>query len=290
MNNHKFHGQIIKINSNLILVVLENNQIITCKLKGVLKYKTNSITKPVVGDYVKGEFVNNEPIITTISERKNFLIRPSVSNIDIVIIVQSTNEPDFNFNLLMKFLGYYETFVSQVFIVITKMDLINNNEKVIFYKNILVKQNYRVFCLPNENELHTLKKCLAQKTFCLVGNSGVGKTTLINNIIPNLNLKTQPISKALNRGKHTTTTAQIIINDNYKLVDTPGFSSFDIKLISKTQLANSYQSFFAISCKCKYANCLHLNENGCAIKQAVDAKKIDQCFYDEYIKILKLLN
>ena len=274
MNNHKFHGQIIKINSNLILVVLENNQIITCKLKGVLKYKTNSITKPVVGDYVKGEFVNNEPIITTISERKNFLIRPSVSNIDIVIIVQSTNEPDFNFNLLMKFLGYYETFVSQVFIVITKMDLINN----------------RVFCLPNENELHTLKKCLAQKTFCLVGNSGVGKTTLINNIIPNLNLKTQPISKALNRGKHTTTTAQIIINDNYKLVDTPGFSSFDIKLINKTQLANSYQSFFAISCKCKYANCLHLNENGCAIKQAVDAKKIDQCFYDEYVKILKLLD
>ena len=292
--NNQINGQIIKINSNLILVLIENNQVITCKLKGILKYKNdNPICRPLVGDYVQVTFINNEFIINKIYKRKNYLIRPSIANIDTIIIVQSTKEPDFNFNLIMKFLAYYETFINEVIIIISKMDLINSddeNHQINFYKKIFTNQKYKIFCLPNENELLELKNFLSNKTFCFVGNSGVGKSTIINSIIPNIKLKTQEISYSLNRGKHTTTSSQIIINNNYKLIDTPGFSSFDIKLINKNQLANSYKAFYEFSNNCKFSNCLHLNEQNCAIKKAVIEKKIDKFFYDEYLKILKIIN
>ena len=268
--NNQINGQIIKINSNLILVLIENNRVITCKLKGILKYKNdNPICRPLVGDYVQVTFI------------------------DTIIIVQSTKEPDFNFNLIMKFLAYYETFINEVIIIISKMDLINSddeNHQINFYKKIFTNQKYKIFCLPNENELLELKNFLSNKTFCFVGNSGVGKSTIINSIIPNIKLKTQEISYSLNRGKHTTTSSQIIINNNYKLIDTPGFSSFDIKLINKNQLANSYKAFYEFSNNCKFSNCLHLNEQNCAIKKAVIEKKIDKFFYDEYLKILKIIN
>lgn len=290
MNQKNNIYQIIQINSNLA-IVSNSIETITCKIRGIFKYsKINK--KPLVGDYVKIEKNNDDFLIVDILDRSSHIIRPSIANIDSVIVVQSIIEPDFNFHLLMKFLAYYETFITNVILVFTKQDITNDQqlEKFNFYKNILINDGYIVFVLPDKEQLNDLKIYLNNKTFCFAGNSGVGKSTLINELIPNLNLKTQEISKSLNRGKHTTTTSRLIENHNYKLIDTPGFSSIDINLLTKNELAKSYHDFKKYSLSCKYSNCLHQNEPYCAIKQAVENNKISNIRYEQYLQILKEIN
>lgn len=286
LQNNMKTGQIIQINSNLAIVNI-NNENIACKIKGILKY--NSETKPLVGDYVKVEEKNTEHIISEILPRSSHIIRPSVANIDVVILVQSVVQPDFNFHLLMKFLAYYEFFIQDVIIVFTKMDLINEKDKEKFlpYLHALKQNNYKIFCFPNDDEFESLKTLLKNKTFCLAGNSGVGKTSLTNKLFPNLNLKTQEISLFLNRGKHTTTTAKLIEHQDYKIIDTPGFSSIDINLLNKQQFATSYKNFSKLALGCKYSNCLHLNEPNCCVKDAVSKNIVPQLIYNQYVEIMK---
>lgn len=285
--NKNNNYQIIQINSNLA-VVSNYEEIHICKIKGIFKYsKINK--KPVVGDYVKIQKNDDEYLLVDILERHNHIIRPNIANIDTVILVQSIVEPDFNFHLIMKFLAYYETFVDNVILVFTKIDVASQAEldKVNIYIETFKHDGYKVFLLPNEQNIQQLEKELIDKTFCFAGNSGVGKSTLINKLIPNLNLKTQEISKFLNRGKHTTTTSRIIQNENYKLIDTPGFSSIDINLITKHELARSFHDFKAKSLSCKFSNCLHRNEKNCAIKDAVEKNEISALRYEQYLQLLK---
>lgn len=283
--NNQF--QIIQINSNLA-VVSNNIDTYVCKIKGIFKHsKINK--KPLVGDFVDIVEINNEWIIRDIFPRHTHIIRPSVANIDTVILVQSIIEPDFNFHLLMKFLAYYEYFVNDVILVFTKYDIASSeqlNKFNVFYQ-ALVSDGYTVICLPNENNWKKMQDILSGKLFCLAGNSGVGKSTMINKLLPNLNLKTQEISKSLNRGKHTTTTATIVNGSNYQLMDTPGFSSIDINLLTKLELSKSYHDFKQLSLQCKYSNCLHNNEPNCAIKNAAQNKQISQLRYEQYLEILK---
>lgn len=285
--NQNNNYQIIQINSNLA-IVSNYNETHVCKIKGIFKYsKINK--KPIVGDYVKIQKKDDEYILIDILKRKNFIIRPNVANIDTVILIQSIVEPNLNFHLLMKFLAYYETFIDNVILVFTKIDIANKLEinEANTYINAFKHDGYKVFLLPNEKNFNELKNELKNKTFCFAGNSGVGKTTLINKLIPNLNLKTQEISKYLNRGKHTTTTSKIIEYDNYRLIDTPGFSSIDINLISKNELARSFHDFRNIGLNCKFSNCLHQNEKDCAIKEAVKNNEILNIRYEQYLQLLK---
>ncbi len=288
-NSSKSIGQIIQINSNLAIVDINDKQL-TCKIRGLLKYNQDS--KPIVGDFVEIISVNNELVIRNILERKSHIIRPNVANIDVVVLVQSIIEPKFNFHLMMKYLAYYESFIGEVLIVFTKQDLITQAQSNEFEKYLEIFKNngYDIFCLPNKNEFSRLQGLLENKTFCLAGNSGVGKTTITNQLFPHLNLKTQEISHALNRGKHTTTTATLIKEQNYKLIDTPGFSSIDINLLTKQELAKSYHDFKQISLQCKYSNCLHINEPYCAIKKAVENNEINLLRYQQYLEISKEIN
>lgn len=283
--NNQF--QIIQINSNLA-VVSNNIDTHICKIKGIFKH-TKINKKPLVGDFVDIVEINNEWIIRDILPRHTHIIRPSVANIDTVILVQSIIEPDFNFHLLMKFLAYYEYFVNDVILVFTKYDIASSEQlsKFNIFYEALVNDGYTVICLPNETNWKKMQDILNGKLFCLAGNSGVGKSTMINKLLPNLNLKTQEISKSLNRGKHTTTTATIINGSNYQLMDTPGFSSIDINLLTKLELSKSYHDFKQLSLQCKYSNCLHNNEPNCAIKNAVQNKQISQLRYEQYLEILK---
>lgn len=288
MKNKKNKAQIIQIHSNLAVVVDDdNNSTLVCKLKGILKY--NQTIKPVVGDFVEYEIINNEPIVVGILPRNNYLIRPKVANIDTIILVQSLVQPNFNFHLLMIFLAYYETFVDEVIIVFTKSDLINPEQfsYLTNYFQALKSDGYKLFFLPEENEFNALKEYLLHKTFALAGNSGVGKSTIMNKLIPNLNAKTQEISLFLNRGKHTTTSSHLIKTTKFNLIDTPGFSNIDINLLTKLQLAHSYHDFKKYSLNCKYSNCLHINEPNCAVKTAIELKKLSLLRYQEYLNILK---
>ncbi len=288
MHNNNF-GLVIQVFATTSKVYFQGEYHI-CKIKGKIKISKihNDI---VVGDYVELTKINDEYVIISIKERQNFIIRPKVANIDTVVIVQSIIEPNFNFHLLMKYLAYYEIFIGNVVIMITKSDLCNSKEldDFNFYYKILKGANYKVFLSNNDENFESFKKIIKNKIFCLAGNSGVGKSTLINRLLPNLSLRTQEISNSLNRGKHTTTTSQLIIDNNYYLIDTPGFSSIDINLLTPLQFSHSYHDFYQLSVGCKFANCLHINEPNCAIKDAIIDKKISEIRYKIYCEIMNEL-
>lgn len=243
------------------------------------------IQKPMVGDDVILEQIDDQYVIVELSNRYNQLIRPKVANVDIMIVVCSIVEPNLNTLALNKYLAFYEARnIKNVYIAFSKYDLCNDKvwiDKIIAdYK----KDNYTVFNLNDENDFNQLKESIKSNTVCLAGNSGVGKTTLINRLDPTLDRRTQQISKFLNRGKHTTTSTKLIRFAGGFLVDTPGFGSLEVNL-SLQQMATAYNDFANVATSCKFSNCLHINEPACAIKKAVATNKISRWRYHDYLKI-----
>ncbi|ACA32918.1 ribosome small subunit-dependent GTPase A [Ureaplasma parvum] len=258
--------------------------------KGIFKHNSHEL-KPMVGDDVEVELIGNTYLITKIYERYNQLIRPKVANIDIVLIVVSIVQPDLNTLSLNKYLAFYEARnIKNVLIGLSKYDLANNHLKQKINKLILdyKKNNYAVFILTKENDILLLKEKIKSKTLCLAGNSGVGKSTLINKLDPSIQQRTQEISHFLNRGKHTTTSTKLISFANGFLVDTPGFGNLEVNL-TKNEMANAFNDFANYARFCKFSNCLHIEEPECAIKKAVDEKLIVNWRYDDYLKIIKEL-
>lgn len=269
-------GQIVKIIAGYYDIE-SDKKIYRVRGSGNLR---NREVVPIVGDFV--EFTPNE-FLWTIYPRKNFFIRPKTANIDQAMIVMSLKNPSFSQFLLDKFLAIVESKDILPIIIFTKVDLDINNE----YKQAYESQGYQVFVVNNLNfNTHQLKSLFAHKTTVFMGQSGVGKSSTINNIA-NLNLVTQEISHALNRGKHTTRVVEIIDFAGGKLIDTPGFSSIDFDL-TKISLARSYHDFRALSKDCQFVkNCLHDHEVGCAIKKAVSENIILPSRYESYLKLLK---
>ncbi|MDE6082635.1 MAG: ribosome small subunit-dependent GTPase A, partial [Malacoplasma sp.] len=178
--------------------------------------------------------------------------------------------------------------VDFVLIYFSKMDLLNNdelkkmNEIILEYK----KNNYIIFTSNEKNICKKeILKLVKNKTMCFAGQSGVGKSTLINYLVPDLHLKTQEISKSLNRGKHTTTSSFVFPFNEGFIVDTPGFSSLDLNM-SQLELASAFTDFRKNAIYCKFKNCLHLNEINCHIKSLVNAKKIYHQRYLDYQKMM----
>lgn len=289
MQQDKLTGRIFSYIGGLAnIYVASQDNFIKAKAKGIFRHDKMEY-KPMVGDYVKLTAVNDtEFVISEILERDNSLIRPKVANVDEVILIQSVKEPDLNLFLLNKYLAFFESRIGTVKIALSKIDLLSETEKqqvrdvIAMYRH----DGYTIYDLSQESDFLDLKTDLSSKTVCLAGNSGVGKSTLLNRIDANLALRTQEISKALNRGKHTTTNVGIVQYQNGYLIDTPGFSSLEVNL-TKEQLAYSFHDFREISCQCKFSNCLHLNEPQCAIKQAVIDTKISQLRYDDYLRLMK---
>ncbi len=254
-----------------------DGKIITCKPIGLFRLK--KIT-PKVGDRVKIE----DNTIIEIIKRKNELVRPFVSNVDKAILITSVIEPDLNLNLLDRLIANIEYCDIEIVIAFSKVDLIKNNDNYKDYENIFnyyKKIGYKVYLLPDEAS--KIADEINNNICVLVGQSGVGKSTFVN-LLTNLNVRTDEISKALGRGKHTTRHTELVSINGGWLADTPGFGSLDFDMDEVT-LGQCFKEFFIN--KCKYNGCLHQNEPGCIIKAKVESGEILKSRYDNYLIFLK---
>lgn len=271
-------GQIVKILSNLYFVN-SNNKVYECHSRG--KFRNENIT-PMVGDYVL--FDEKNKYILDIKKRKNSLIRPMVANIDQAFIITSVKNPDFSSNLLDKLLTVIEFNKVTPIICLTKLDLLNKEEKKEIKKNIKYYKSigYRVI---TNNNLFTIKRLFKNKTTVFTGQTGAGKSTLLNKLNKKLNLETGEISKALGRGKHTTRHVELIELFKGKVLDTPGFSSIDFNNMENKDIRDSFREFNKYNCPFK--DCFHINEKECLVKKNVKLGKILESRYNNYVKFLK---
>ena len=272
-------GKIIKLISN-DYTVLENDNVYVCKSRGNFRYQN---IKPLVGDNVL--FDKNEKIIKEVLTRRNELVRPPVSNVDQALIVTNVY-PQFSSNLLDKLICVVEYNNIVPIICFTKLDLIGDDElsdiqKVMeYYKKI----GYQVY---TNDELDKIKEIFENKITVLTGQTGAGKSTLINRLNPSLELKTDEISKALGRGKHTTRHVELIPLFNGYVADTPGFSDVYLDNMKNEDIRDSFVEFLECSDECRYKDCMHNKEDECGVKNKVQSKDILESRYDNYLKFIK---
>lgn len=270
-------GKIVKLISNDYTV--KADRLYVCKSRG--KFRNLNIT-PKVGDNVIFDEINN--YILEIKPRKNELLRPPVSNVDQAFIIASVKDPDFSTNLLDKLLVIIEFNNILPIICITKLDLLSNLDEINNYISYYKKIGYRVI---NNTEIEEIKSLFVNKISFFTGQSGAGKSTLLNNIDSKLQIKTDEISKALGRGKHTTRHVELIeINDGY-VADTPGFSSIDFIDMTKSDIRDNFIEFNEYKHLCEYKDCMHLKETKCGIKEALNSNEILKSRYESYVNFLK---
>ena len=271
-------GRIIKLLSN-DYTIKAGNQKYTCKARG--KFRKQNQT-PLVGDFV--EFDPNTNYILNIKTRKNTLPRPPVANIDTSYIITSLKEPDFSSNLLDKLILISEYNQIKPIIVFTKKDLLTEKqwEDLKKYIDYYQKIGYPVFL---NTQISEIKQTFKDKFSVLTGQSGAGKSTLINKIDPSLNLQTNEISKALNRGKHTTRHTEALELAGGLVADTPGFSALDLSNLTKENIRNNFTEFNNF--ECKYRDCIHVKEDGCLVKEKVKKGEILQSRYENYLSFLQ---
>lgn len=282
-------GKIYKILANFYYVKV-NSVIYECKAKGNFK---NNKTDLAVGDNVEIEidkYNDKKASIIKRLDRKNYIIRPNVSNIDKLIIVLSIKDPLPDMLLLDKQIVYALINNIKPVICITKIDKVEQN-KYLELKKIYEEIGYKVYPISSKNKigLEDIKKELKGNLCVLSGNSGVGKSSLINAIFDKEIMKEGKVSERILRGKHTTRHIEIFDYEDCKIVDTPGFSVFDVIDIKKEELYKYYEEFEKYIAMCEFRDCTHIKEQQCGIKQAIEEKKIDKGRYDRYTSIYQEL-
>ena len=256
-----------------------------CKLRG--NFRSMNIT-PVVGDNV--EFSINENAdcrIEKVFERKNLLVRPPLANIDRLFIVSSLREPSVNVFIIDKMAAIAEKKGIEPIIVFTKTDLDGDYGK---YTDIYTKAGFKTVHCSNSDRgsAEEIKNLIRGKVCAFTGNTGVGKSSLLNVIDKSLSLKTGETSKKLGRGRHTTRHCELFRVAGGYVADTPGFSSLDIEkteIIRKEELFDCFREFEPYFGKCRFSSCSHINEKGCAIIEAVKKGDISESRHSSYIRL-----
>ncbi len=273
-------GQIIRVISNLYTVKV-NEDLYGCRARG--KFRKDNIS-PIVGDNVIVDIENN--VIEEILPRKNFLDRPVIANVDMAFIVTSTKKPNLDLNLLDKLISVITFNDIEPVICFTKTDLLNEveietiNNLRKYYEMIGIKVVYNT-------ETSTIKKLIKGKIVVLAGQTGAGKSSLLNRLDDKLHIKTDEISEALGRGKHTTRHVELYMISEGYVADTPGFSALDLKDMEKEDLKNTFIEFS--NYECKFRDCIHKKEKECGIKTALNNKLILQSRYNNYLLFLEEL-
>ncbi|MBQ6812073.1 MAG: ribosome small subunit-dependent GTPase A [Agathobacter sp.] len=277
-------GKIVKGISGFYYVHVVGTGIYECKAKGAFR---NQKIKPLVGDNVEIAVIDEEKKKGNVEEilpRKNELIRPAVSNIDMALVIFAAAKPDPNFNLLDRFLCMMEYQHVPVTICFNKCDLVTEEEKKAL-EDIYKPAGYDIIFTSAKQgiNLEGLKTLLKGKTTTVAGPSGVGKSSLINQLQDSVYMETGNISEKIERGKHTTRHSEIIPlgNDAY-IMDTPGFSSMDMPGFEKEDLWTCYPEFLPHEPYCKFQGCSHISEPNCGVKEALAEGKISPVRYENY--------
>ncbi|GKX31695.1 putative ribosome biogenesis GTPase RsgA [Vallitalea longa] len=277
-------GKIIKGIAGFYYIHVPEKGIFECKARGVFR---NKKIKPLIGDNVEIDVFENEIMkgnILEILPRKNSLVRPTVANIDQVVIVFAVENPKPNFNLLDKFLIMAEKESIDVVICFNKVDTIKD-EELEDIKQIYKDTGYNVLLTSAVKDIgiSPLRDILYDKTTVFAGPSGVGKSSILNLIQSVEELETGEVSEKIKRGKHTTRHATLLAfdKDSY-VVDTPGFSSLYINEIEKDDLKNYFIEFKRYEDKCKFYGCNHISEPNCAVKDAIENGEISKSRYESY--------
>ena len=237
---------------------------------------------PYVGDFVDFSAEDHsEGYILAIHDRKNSLVRPPIVNIDQAVVIMSAKEPDFNANLLDRFLVLLEHKAIEPIVYISKMDLLTSPDEIAAIQKQYQEIGYQ-FC----TSLDELLPLLTDKVTVFMGQTGVGKSTLLNKIAPDLKLETGEISDSLGRGRHTTRAVSFFNVNGGKIADTPGFSSLDYEITNAEDLNKAFPELRRLSRLCKFRSCTHTHEPSCAVKDAVESGEIWQSRYDNYLQFL----
>lgn len=279
-------AQVIKIVSNQYTLETQDKKNIEAFALGKLRLDKS----PKVGDYVEYEEYEQKYGITKILPRKTDLIRPQIANVDQALIVMSALEPEFSISLVDRICALIHFANITPIICVTKLDLVDKNHSIYAIIKEYQEAGYTVLCNGNNALDVRFDTIFKDKITVLTGQSGVGKSSLLNSLNPEFKLQIQDISKALGRGKHTTRHVELFKIHGGYVADTPGFSSLDFSYMEEEDLVQSILEFKPYVGKCKFNDCKHEHEPGCAIKQAILDNKISKHRYQSYLEIKKIIN
>ena len=275
-----------------------------CRVKGKIKLDDLKLTNPVaVGDHVEITLEEQESVgnIVAISPRKNYIVRQSprkkhllhfmASNVDQVLLIVTMRSPNLKLGFIDRFLLMTEPYSIPVFLIFNKADLYTREDLVFFeeIKDVYEKMDYHLILCSAEKGtgFDEIKAILKDKTTLVSGQSGVGKSTLINAIQPDFIIKTEEISDFSGKGQHTTTFAEMYTLDfGGDIIDSPGIKTLGFSHLDKMDVAHNFKEIFQYSAHCKYANCLHMNEPKCAVKEALERGEIAGFRYLNYLTII----
>ena len=300
-------GLVYKSTGSWYSVKTPTNEQFDCRIKGKFRLDGIKSTNPIaVGDYVDFELEKNSDVVTgvinNICERKNYVLRKSVnlskqthilaSNIDVVFLIITISSPVTSTNFIDRFLLTSNAYSINTILLFNKIDLLNEMEKKVLKKLIDIYTNIGYECYEisakNQYNIDKVQSLMKDKVSMFGGHSGVGKSTLINSLQPNLNLRTNNISVQHAQGQHTTTNAELYDLDfGAKIIDTPGIRGFGIVDFKKSDIKNYFPEFYKLVNQCKFNDCMHVNEPKCIVKQSVDEGTIANSRYENYLQILE---
>ena len=300
-------GLVYKSTGSWYTVKSEQGDFMECRIKGKFRMKGIKSTNPIaVGDIVDYELDENSDAVTgtihNIHDRKNYIVRKSVnlskqthiiaSNIDVVFLLITINNPPTTTSFIDRFLVTAEAYGIEAILVFNKIDTFDDamTDEQLYLQYIYSEIGYKFLKVSalEKKGLDELKGMMIGKVSMFSGHSGVGKSTLVNALEPNLSLKTKNISEQSKQGQHTTTFAEMYdLSFDAKIIDTPGIKGFGIVDMEPSEVSGYFPEFFKLQDECKFNNCLHKEEPNCAVKKALEENKIAWSRYNSYLKILE---
>lgn len=299
-------GVVVKSTGSWYQVKNQEGHLIQCRIKGKFRLEGIKHTNPIaVGDFVEYEVEDNNEqntaVIHKIYDRKNYIIRKSsnlskqthiiASNIDQALLVAALVQPQTSLGFIDRFIMTAEAYHIPTIVVFNKSDLYEGGLEDILNETMSIYQNIGYTCFETSvisgKNTDKLKSILKDKTTLVAGHSGVGKSSLLNHISPGLNLKTGDISNFSQKGTHTTTFAEMFdLSFGGSIIDTPGIKEFGIVDFNESEISHYFKEMRPYITQCRFNNCKHLNEPGCAVKEAVESGEIAQERFNSYMNIL----